>query len=37
VQQLCDHAIWLDHGELVMSGDCSEVTDAYAGRQAGPI
>jgi len=37
VQQLCDHAIWLDHGELVMSGDCREVTDAYAGRQAGPI
>jgi ABC-type polysaccharide/polyol phosphate transport system ATPase subunit len=33
VQELCDHAIWLDHGEVVMSGDIQEVTDAYAGRQ----
>lgn len=34
VQQLCDQAIWLDHGELVMSGPVWEVTEAYAGRQA---
>jgi homopolymeric O-antigen transport system ATP-binding protein len=32
VQSLCDHAIWLDHGEVIMSGDVREVTDAYAGR-----
>jgi ABC-type polysaccharide/polyol phosphate transport system ATPase subunit len=32
VQQLCDRAIWLDHGELVMSGNVIEVTEAYAGR-----
>ena len=32
VQNLCDRAIWLDHGELVMSGAVAEVTDAYAGR-----
>jgi ABC-type polysaccharide/polyol phosphate transport system ATPase subunit len=32
VQRLCDRAIWLDHGELVMSGNVIEVTEAYAGR-----
>lgn len=31
VQHLCDRAIWLDAGELVMSGTVREVTDAYAG------
>jgi ABC-type polysaccharide/polyol phosphate transport system ATPase subunit len=34
VQQLCDRAIWLDHGELIMSGSVFEVTEAYAGRAA---
>ena len=34
VQELCDHAIWLDHGELVMAGTVREVGEAYAGRQA---
>ncbi len=33
VQELCDHAIWLDHGELVMSGTVSDVVEAYNGRQ----
>ena len=32
VQQLCDHAIWLDHGELVMTGGITEVLEAYTGR-----
>jgi ABC-type polysaccharide/polyol phosphate transport system ATPase subunit len=32
VQQLCDRAIWLDHGELVMSGTVRDVTEAYAGH-----
>ena len=32
VQQLCDRAIWLDHGELIMSGSVLSVTEAYAGR-----
>jgi ABC-type polysaccharide/polyol phosphate transport system ATPase subunit len=31
VQELCDSAIWLDHGELMMSGRISEVMDAYRG------
>lgn len=33
VQQLCDQAIWLDHGEVVMTGAIAEVMDAYAGRR----
>jgi len=33
VRALCDQAIWLDHGELIMRGTVAEVTEAYAGRQ----
>jgi len=29
VQQLCERALWLDHGELVLDGDAGEVTAAY--------
>ena len=36
VQQLCDRAIWLDHGELILSGPVAEVSEAYAGRQTAP-
>ena len=32
IQQLCDHAIWLDHGEVVMNGGINEVLEAYNGR-----
>jgi lipopolysaccharide transport system ATP-binding protein len=32
VQELCDKAIWLDHGEIVMSGLISDVMEAYNGR-----
>lgn len=34
LRELCDRAIWLDHGELVMTGTVAEVSEAYAGRQA---
>jgi ABC-type polysaccharide/polyol phosphate transport system ATPase subunit len=34
VQQFCDQAIWLDHGELIMAGSVSDVTLAYSGRCA---
>ena len=34
VQQLCDRALWLDHGQLVMDGTANEVVPAYEGRQA---
>jgi ABC-type polysaccharide/polyol phosphate transport system ATPase subunit len=33
VQELCDRALWLDHGEVVMMGEIREVTEAYDGRQ----
>ena len=33
IQQLCDQALWLDHGELIMSGSVAEVSAAYVGRQ----
>ncbi len=32
VLELCDRALWLDHGELVMSGPVGEILDAYQGR-----
>jgi ABC-type polysaccharide/polyol phosphate transport system ATPase subunit len=34
VQQLCDKAIWMDHGEMVMSGAVGEVLEAYNGHGA---
>ena len=33
IRQLCDRAIWLDHGELILSGTVTDVMGAYAGRQ----
>jgi ABC-type polysaccharide/polyol phosphate transport system ATPase subunit len=32
VQHFCDQAIWLDHGELMMSGSLGEVAAAYQGH-----
>jgi ABC-type polysaccharide/polyol phosphate transport system ATPase subunit len=37
VQQLCERALWLDHGELVMDGDAADVVAAYEGRAQKPI
>ena len=34
VQHLCEKAIWLDHGEMVMSGKIADVVEAYNGRGA---
>lgn len=36
IRQLCDRAIWLDRGELILSGAVTDVLEAYAGRQAAP-
>ncbi len=33
VKRMCDHAIWLDHGEIVKIGDADTVCDAYVARQ----
>lgn len=35
VLELCDRAIWLDHGELVMQGAAREVVAAYQGVNVG--
>ena len=32
VKQLCDHVLWLDHGEVMMIGDPDTVCDAYTRR-----
>jgi ABC-type polysaccharide/polyol phosphate transport system ATPase subunit len=32
VQKLCDRALWLDHGELMMDGPVGDVIAAYEGR-----
>ncbi len=34
VRELCDRAIWLDRGELIMSGQIQKVLDAYTGHHA---
>jgi ABC-type polysaccharide/polyol phosphate transport system ATPase subunit len=35
VQELCDRAIWLDHGAVVMNGPMNDVLDRY-NEQIGP-
>lgn len=32
IERLCDRAVWLDHGELVMDGEVRAVLEAYQGR-----
>lgn len=34
VEELCDHACWLEHGRLLQSGKAGEVVDAYLARVA---
>jgi ABC-type polysaccharide/polyol phosphate transport system ATPase subunit len=31
IRQLCDRAIWLDHGKMVLEGSPAQVLEAYAG------
>ena len=33
VRRLCDHVLWLDHGEVIMSGEAETVCDAYQMHQ----
>jgi ABC-type polysaccharide/polyol phosphate transport system ATPase subunit len=35
--QLCDRAIWLDQGQLIMDGKLDEVAAAYAGRRSSVV
>ena len=32
IQQMCERAIWLDHGKLIMDGPTDEVVAAYSGE-----
>jgi ABC-type polysaccharide/polyol phosphate transport system ATPase subunit len=32
VQEFCDRALWLDHGQLLMDGKVQTVLEAYTGR-----
>ena len=34
VREMCDRAIWLDHGELMMTGRIGEVIEAYQGHSS---
>lgn len=36
IQQLCERALWLDHGALLMDGPIAEIISAYEGRAALP-
>ena len=33
IREMCDKVIWLDHGQMKMSGETKKVCDAYAGIQ----
>jgi ABC-type polysaccharide/polyol phosphate transport system ATPase subunit len=37
VQKLCDRALWLDHGSVVMTGAIAEVMEAYAGHRTAAV
>ena len=37
VQELCDRAIWLDRGELMMSGRLRDVLEAYEGHRTSAL
>ena len=32
VREMCDRALWIDHGSVLMQGDVDEVVEAYEGR-----
>jgi lipopolysaccharide transport system ATP-binding protein len=34
VREMCDRAIWLDHGEMMMAGRIGEVIEAYEGYRS---
>jgi ABC-type polysaccharide/polyol phosphate transport system ATPase subunit len=37
VQSLCERALWLDHGELVMDGNTTEVLSVYEGQASAGV
>ncbi|HEY9563513.1 MAG TPA: ABC transporter ATP-binding protein [Nocardioides sp.] len=36
IRQMCDRALWIDHGRLYMDGTTDEVLDAYAEKTGRP-
>jgi ABC-type polysaccharide/polyol phosphate transport system ATPase subunit len=32
VRDMCDRALWIDHGSVMMAGGVNDVLDAYQGR-----
>jgi ABC-2 type transport system ATP-binding protein len=32
VRDMCDRALWIDHGSVMMAGGVDDVLDAYQGR-----
>jgi ABC-type polysaccharide/polyol phosphate transport system ATPase subunit len=36
VRDMCDRAVWIDHGALMMAGSVENVLDAYQGRAVTP-
>ena len=32
IRELCDHVLWLDHGQVKMFGEAQKVCDAYEGK-----
>lgn len=37
LRQMCDHAIWLDHGQVMLAGTLDEVLAAYQGHTVGSV
>jgi ABC-type polysaccharide/polyol phosphate transport system ATPase subunit len=37
LRQMCDRAMWLDHGQVILEGKLDDVVAAYQGRTVGPV
>lgn len=37
LRQMCNRAVWLDHGQVMIQGEIEEVLAAYQGRTVGPV
>lgn len=37
LRQMCDHAIWLDHGQVILEGTLENVLSAYQGHTVGSV
>lgn len=37
LRQMCNRAVWLDRGQVILQGEIEEVLAAYQGRTVGPV